>query len=130
LPTAIAQAVGGLGKYAFLPAVIILTVLLGALLESFVTIIILGPILLPVALQLGINPLQYGIILVEAFGIGAILPPVGIALYFSCTICDAKVERASGPLAWYLLVMFVGLLFVSYIPWITTVLPELFHFKN
>ncbi len=130
LPSAIAQGVGGLGKYAFLPAVIILTVLLGALLESFVTIIILGPILLPVALQLGINPLQYGIILVEAFGIGAILPPVGIALYFACTICDAKVERASGPLAWYLLVMFVGLLFVAYIPWITTILPELFHFKN
>ena len=68
--------------------------------------------------------------LVEAFGIGAILPPVGIALYFACTICEAKVERASGPLTWYLLVMFIGLLFVSYVPWITTILPELFHFKN
>jgi TRAP-type C4-dicarboxylate transport system permease large subunit len=127
---AIAAAMGKLGVHAFLPAVIVLTVLLGAVLESFVTIIILGPILLPVALQLGINPLQYGIILVESFGIGSILPPIGIALYVSCAICGARVERATKPLLWYLAVMFVGLMLVASIPWITTVLPALFNFKS
>ena len=103
---------------------------MGAVLESFVTIIILGPILLPVAIQLGINPLQYGIILVESFGIGSILPPIGIALYVSCAICGAKVELATKPLIWYLAVMFIGLIFVAYVPWITTVLPSLFNFKS
>jgi TRAP-type C4-dicarboxylate transport system permease large subunit len=106
------------------------TVLLGALLESFVTIIILGPLLLPVALQLGINPLQYGIIMVEAFGIGSILPPIGIALYVASAICGTKVERASGPLLSYLAVMLIGLLLVCFIPWITLALPALFDFRG
>ncbi|MCC6469410.1 MAG: TRAP transporter large permease subunit [Alphaproteobacteria bacterium] len=127
---AIAAGIGALGKAAFLPAVIVVTVLLGALLESFVTIIILGPLLLPVAMQLGVNPLQYGIVMVEAFGIGSILPPIGIALYVACTICGAKVERTSVPLLWYLAVMFVSLLLVAAFPSITTALPTFFNFKS
>jgi len=127
---AIAQFVGSLGATAFLPALIVITVLMGALLESFVTIVILAPLLLPVAQQLGINPLQYGIVMTEAFGIGSILPPIGIALYVACTICNARVERASGPLVWYLAVMFAGLLLVAALPWITTVLPALLNFKG
>jgi TRAP-type C4-dicarboxylate transport system permease large subunit len=102
---------------------------MGALLESFVTIVILSPLLLPVALQLGINPLQYGIIMTESFGIGSILPPIGIALYVACAICGAQVERASRPLLWYLLVMFAGLMLVVWVPWITTVLPAFFNVK-
>lgn len=130
MSSAIAVAMGKLSPHFFLPAVILLTVLMGAVLESFVTIIILGPILLPVAMQLGINPLQYGIILVESFGIGSILPPIGIALYVSCSICGAKVERATKPLIWYLAVMFLGLMLVASVPGITTVLPTLFNFKS
>lgn len=130
MATAIAGAMGSLGYALFLPAVILMTVVVGALLESFVTIIILAPLLLPAALQLGINPLQYGILMVEAFGIGSILPPIGIALYVACSISGAKVERATPPLLWYLAVMFVGLLFVAYVPWITTSLPALFNFKT
>jgi len=85
---------------------------------------------LPVATQLGINPLQYGIIMSESFGIGSILPPIGIALYVACKISGAKVERASGSLLWYLAVMFAGLVVVAAVPWITTVLPEAFNFKG
>ena len=127
--TAIATTIAGLGLVAFLPAVIVITVIMGAVLESFVTIVILAPLLLPVAQQLGINPLQYGIIMTESFGIGSILPPIGIALYVACAICGAQVEKASKPLLWYLLVMFAGLLLVAFIPWITTVLPMLLDFK-
>ena len=128
--TAIAAAVAGLGPLLFLPAVIAITILMGALLESFVTIVILAPLLLPVAQQLGVNPLQYGIIMTESFGIGSILPPIGIALYVACAICGAKVELASRPLARYLIVMLAGLLVVASVPWITTVLPALLNFKS
>ncbi len=127
---AIANLVASLGATAFLPMVIVITVIMGALLESFVTIVILAPLLLPVAIQLGINPLQYGIIMTESFGIGSILPPIGIALYVACAICAAKVERASGPLLRYLLVMFAGLMLVATVPWITTVLPALLNVKG
>lgn len=126
---AIAGAVAGLGPALFLPAVIVITIVMGALLESFVTIVILAPLLLPVAQKLGVNPLQYGIIMTESFGIGSILPPIGIALYVACAICGAKVELASGPLLRYLAVMIGGLLLVAFVPWITTVLPAWLDFK-
>lgn len=128
--TAIASAVAHLGPALFLPAVIVITILMGAVLESFVTIVILAPLLLPVCIQLGINPLQYGIIMTEAFGIGSILPPIGIALYVACAICGARVELASRPLMRYLAVMIGGLLLVAFVPWITTVLPTLLNFKS
>ena len=129
ITVAIASAVAGLGAALFLPAVILITILMGAVLESFVTIVILAPLLLPVAQQLGVNPLQYGIIMTEAFGIGSILPPIGIALYVACAICGAKVELASKPLFRYLAVMIAGLLLVAFVPWITTVLPTWLNFK-
>jgi TRAP-type C4-dicarboxylate transport system permease large subunit len=130
VPQAVASGLGSLGATAFLPAMIAITVLLGAVLESIVTVIILGPLLLPVAELLGIHPLQFGIVLIEAFGIGSIIPPVGLALYIACAICQTQVDRAARPLLWYLAVLSAGLLVVAFIPWITLVLPEAFHFKT
>jgi tripartite ATP-independent transporter DctM subunit len=127
--TAIASTVASLGHTAFLPAVIVITILMGTMLESFVTIVILAPLLLPVALQLGIDPLQYGIVMTEAFGVGIILPPIGIALYVACAISGAQIEKASKPLLWYLPVLLAGLALVALVPSITTVLPNLLNFK-
>jgi tripartite ATP-independent transporter DctM subunit len=128
--TAIANMVASFGAATFLPAVVVITVLLGSLLESFVTIIIIAPLLLPVAIQLGINPLHYGIVMAEAFGIGVILPPIGIALYVACAICGAQVERAIRPMLWYLLVLFAGLVIVVYVPGLTEFLPHALGFKT
>jgi tripartite ATP-independent transporter DctM subunit len=130
ITTAIASTIAGFGPYAFLPAVIVITVLMGTMLESFVTIVILAPLLLPVAQQLGIDPLHYGIVMTEAFGIGIILPPIGIALYVACAISGAKVEKASAPLLFYLPVLVTGLLLVVLFPVITTILPHLLDFKH
>jgi tripartite ATP-independent transporter DctM subunit len=130
VPQAIAAAIGDLGPSLFLPTVILLTVLMGALLESLVTIVILGPLLLPVAHQFGVDPLQYGIVMVEAFGIGGVLPPIGIALYVACTICRTTVEQAMRPLFWYLLVMGLALLVVACVPWITVVIPNAFGMRG
>ena len=98
--------------------------------QTPVTIVILAPLLLPVAQQLGIHPLHYGIVMAEAFGIGIILPPIGIALYVACAISGAQVERASKPLLWYLPVLIAGLVLVMLLPGITTVLPALLDFKS
>jgi len=127
--TAIAATIAGLGHALFLPAVIAITILMGTMLESFVTIVILAPLLLPVAQQLGIDPLQYGIIMCEAFGVGIVLPPIGIALYVACAISGAQIEKASKPLLWYLPVLIAGLTLATLLPSITTVLPNLLNFK-
>lgn len=130
VPDAVASALEALGPQLFLPAVIAITVVLGALLESIVTVIILGPLLLPVALQLGVDPLQYGIVLIEAFGIGSIIPPVGLALYIACAICRTEVHRTVRPITGYLVVLCAGLLLVAAVPWITLVLPHAAHFTG
>jgi TRAP-type C4-dicarboxylate transport system permease large subunit/TRAP-type C4-dicarboxylate transport system permease small subunit len=127
--TAIAATIAGFGHAFFLPAVILLTMLMGTVLESFVTIVILAPLLLPVAQQLGVDPLQYGIIMTEAFGVGIVLPPIGIALYVACAISGAQIEKASKPLLWYLPVLIAGLALATAFPSITTILPRLLDFK-
>jgi TRAP-type C4-dicarboxylate transport system permease large subunit len=98
------------------------------MLESFVTIIILAPLLLPVAQQLD-RPVAVRHLMTEAFGIGIILPPIGIALYVACAISGAQIEKASKPLLWYLPVLMAGLLLVTFVPAITTILPTLLKFK-
>ena len=66
----------------------------------------------------------------EAFGIGIILPPIGIALYVACAISGAQIEKASRPLLWYLPVLLAGLALVVMVPTITTILPAWFNFKS
>ena len=68
--------------------------------------------------------------LIEAFGIGSIVPPVGLALYIACAICQTEVERTFRPLAAYFAVLCAGLLVVAAVPWITLVLPNAFNFKG
>src|SRR5262249_18996382 len=114
--TAIAGSVANLGAIAFLPAVILITIVMGSVLESFVTLVILAPLLLPVAQQLHVDPLQYGIVMTEAFAIGCILPPVGIALYVACAITGGQVEKASKALLWYMPLMIGGLVLVAFVP--------------
>lgn len=130
VPGAVAAMLTALGVHLFLPAVILITATLGAVLESIVTVIILGPLLLPVALHLGVDRLQFGIVLIEAFGIGSIIPPVGLGLYIACAIFGTEMHRAFRPVAFYLAVLCLGLLVVASVPWITVVLPRAFHFTG
>jgi C4-dicarboxylate transporter, DctM subunit len=130
VPGAVAATLGALGPRWFLPAVIVITIGLGAVLESIVTVIILGPLLLPVALHLAVDPLQFGIVLIEAFGIGSIVPPVGLALYIACAIFRTEMHTTFRPISGYLAVLCLGLLLVAAVPWITDVLPHAFHFSG
>jgi C4-dicarboxylate transporter, DctM subunit len=66
----------------------------------------------------------------ESFGIGSVLPPIGIALYVACKISSAKIEPTSWIIIWYLSVLLVGLLVVAAVPAITTFLPTLFNFAT
>lgn len=126
----LADFVSHFGPTGFLLSVIVIFVLVGAVLESFVTIIILAPLLMPVAMSLHVDPLHYGIVMAEAFGIGVVLPPIGIALYVACKITGARVEPTSRILLWYLSVLVIGLCVLVAFPSITTILPSLLNVKG
>ena len=98
---------------------------MGAFLEGLPAILVLGPILLPIAVQFGITELQMGIVMIIAMGIGFFSPPVGIGLYFACNIAETSVEEAMRPMLYYIVILVIGLLLVAMIPQVSLLLPRL-----
>jgi tripartite ATP-independent transporter DctM subunit len=118
-------AISGQTWFFLLASVVIFTCF-AALLEGFPAVIILGPIFYPIATQMGVSTLHFSIIIVACVGIGLFLPPVGVALFIASGIARSSMVRVM-PFFWpYLLVLLAGLLIVSFVPWITLVLPEKF----
>jgi tripartite ATP-independent transporter DctM subunit len=99
-------------------------IVIGSLLEGLPALIILAPLLLPIAGQIGLSELHYGIVLLIAMGIGAFLPPAGVGFYVACAIVGTRVEPASRAMLPYLVVLLIGLLIVSFVPWFTVFLPH------
>ena len=110
----------------FMLASIILLIVAGSLLEGFPALNVLAPLLLPVAAQIGVSELHYGIVLLIAVGIGAFIPPAGVGFYICCAIMHTRIEEASLAMVPYLICLVVGLLIVAFIPWFTLVLPYAF----
>ena len=108
----------------FMVGSVVLLILTGSLLEGLPALNVLAPLLLPIAGQIGINQLHYGIILVIAMGVGAFMPPAGIGFYVCCAIQRTNVEEASRAMMPYLAVLVAGLLFVAFVPWFTLFLPH------
>jgi tripartite ATP-independent transporter DctM subunit len=109
----------------FMLATIVTLVVMGALLEGLPALLIFGPLLLPMVGQFGIDPLQYGIVMIIAMGFGAFSPPIGVGLFVTCSICDTTMENASRHMVPYLIVVAAGLLLVALIPWFSLAVPRL-----
>lgn len=108
----------------FMVGSVILLILTGSLLEGLPALNVLAPLLLPIAGEIGINELHYGIVLVIAMGIGAFMPPAGVGFYVCCAIQRTHVEEASRAMLPYLGVLVAGLLIVAFVPWFTLLLPR------
>ena len=103
-------------------------IVIGFVLEGFPAILISAPILLPVAEKMGIDPLQYGIILTMAVGIGVFMPPVGIGYYVACAVGDAPPNATMRPSLVYNVALVLGLIVVILFPAITLAVPHFFDF--
>ena len=127
IPQAIAEAILGWGMppWAFLIVVNILLLAAGNFMEPTGIILILAPILFPIATQLGIDPVHLGIIMVVNLEIGMVTPPVGLNLFVTAGITKmsiGQVVRAALP---WLMVLLVFLVIVTYVPAISLALPNL-----
>ena len=114
---------GGVTVFLLLSTVVFL--LAGVFLEGLPALIVLMPILLPVALSMGINSLHYGILAIGAVGVGIFLPPIGIGLLLSADIAGAGMGRVSRAFLPYLAVLLLSLVVIALVPWITTIVPDL-----
>ena len=98
---------------------IVLFMVLGSALEGIPAIVLFGPLLFPIAVQFGINDIQYAIVAVLSMGIGLHSPPIGVGYYAACIIGKASPDEAMGRSFPYLLSIVVALIFVASIPWLS-----------
>jgi tripartite ATP-independent transporter DctM subunit len=112
----------GENKYVFLAGSIVIVIVVGSLLEGIPSLIILGPILYPVATHLGIEGVHYAIVLLLAMGVGIFVPPLGIGFFVSCSVMHASVEDTSKAVVPYMLALLMGILLLAYVPWFSLAL--------
>ena len=128
VPQKIATAMldAGFGPVVFLIVVNVILLIGGQFMEPSGLLVIVAPLVFPIAIELGIDPIHLGIIMVVNMEIGMITPPVGLNLFVTSGVAGMpmmSVVRAALP---FLAVLFVFLIMVTYIPWISTFLPTYF----
>lgn len=106
-------------------AINILILIVGTFMDLTPAILIFTPILLPVALELGMDPIQFGIMLTLNLSIGTITPPVGNVLFTGLKISGRKLEKVMPHLLKFYLAIIVVLLLITFIPWFSTFIPGL-----
>lgn len=111
---------------AFMFLSMVAMIVIGLVLEGLPAILVAAPILLPVAVKFGIDPLQYGMVLAIGMGIGVFMPPVGIGYYVACAIGDAPINATMRPALIYNVFLVLGLIVVILFPGITVWLPHRF----
>jgi tripartite ATP-independent transporter DctM subunit len=111
----------------FMLGSILILIVVGSILEGLPALLILAPILMPIAIQVGINPLHYAIVLLIAMGIGLFMPPFGVGFYVACAVCETTIEKSSRAMLPFLAVLFLSLVLVALVPWFTLFAPALFH---
>jgi len=127
IPHALATWITGVAPnwLVFMLFVHVVFIVLGMVMDALPPIIILMPILVPVAQQLGMDPVHFSILVAANVGIGMVSPPVGICLYVACGIANTSIEAVTPRLVPYLLVLLVGLILLTLFPAITLFVPRL-----
>jgi tripartite ATP-independent transporter DctM subunit len=127
VPTLLADAILGLSDnpILILLAINVLLLVLGMVMDMGVLILLLTPILLPIATSIGVDPIHFGIILILNLGIGLCTPPVGTSLLVGASIGRITLERATPALIPFYIAMFVVLILVTYVPALSMTLPNL-----
>lgn len=109
------------GVFAFMAVTILVFVILGCLLEGLPAVLLLAPIMFPIAKTLGIHDVHYAMVIVCAMNVGLMMPPIGVGFYIACKIGGAPPDEVIGAIWPYLLALIVGVIVIAAVPWISTV---------
>ena len=130
LPEMISNSILSLSdnKIIILLLINLLLLVVGMFMDMTPAILIFTPILLPIARKLGIHDVHFGMIMIYNLSIGICTPPVGTALFVGCSISNTTIEQVSRILIPFFLMMFLFLMFITYIPELSLFLPRLVGF--
>ncbi len=129
VPTLAAQAILGLTDNRILLALMLNVILLvlGCIMDMAPIILIATPILLPIATSIGIDPIQFGVMVILNCGIGLLTPPVGSVLFIGSAVGKVNIERVVKATLPFYVLMIITLMLVTFIPSISLFLPSLFR---
>ncbi|SDV48654.1 TRAP transporter large permease [Chitinasiproducens palmae] len=118
----LAQFMAGLpGKsIGFMAMSIVLFIVLGSVLEGIPAIVLFGPLMFPIARELGIPDVQYAMVVILSMGLGLFSPPFGVGYYGACAVSKINPNEGIRPIAGYMLALLIGIVIVASIPWIST----------
>ncbi|WP_314988649.1 TRAP transporter large permease subunit [uncultured Campylobacter sp.] len=131
IPQTIADSIlaANIGKIGFLIIVNVLLFIMGQFMEPSSVVMIMVPLLLPIATALGVDPVHFGILLIVNMEIGMITPPVGLNLFVASGLTGMNLKDVIVSCLPWTLTLFIGLILVTYIPEISLWLPNLMY-KN
>jgi len=131
IPDALGQWLGTVfsDKYTFLLGINAALFVIGMFIETSASIVVLAPLLLPVAVAFGIEPVHFGIIMVVNLALGMITPPFGVNLFAACSVAKLPLERLIKPLVPFVGVVILCLLTITYWPGLSLGLRDLVYAK-
>ncbi|RUR30401.1 TRAP transporter large permease [Vreelandella andesensis] len=109
-------------KYILMLLIILLMLILGTFMDALANILILTPLLLPVAKQAGFDPIHFGIVMIVSVAIGFLTPPVGVNLFVGCNIANISIERLSIAVLPFLGALILALLVLAFVPQLSLIL--------
>ncbi|MCA1769689.1 MAG: TRAP transporter large permease [Halomonas sp.] len=109
-------------KYVLMLLIIAMMLILGTFMDALANILILTPLLLPVAKQAGFDPIHFGIVMIVSVAIGFLTPPVGVNLFVGCSIANVSIERLSVAVLPFLGALIFALLILAFVPQLSLLL--------
>ena len=103
----------------------IILLIVGIFMDMTPAVLIFTPIFLPIALDLGIDPVHFGVMMTFNLAIGICTPPVGSALFVGCSVANISIDKVIKPLMPFYAAMFISLMLVTYIPQLSLWLPQI-----
>jgi tripartite ATP-independent transporter DctM subunit len=119
--TSLAAFMTGLtgGAPMFLGVTIVAFIVLGSVLEGIPAIVLFGPLLFPIAKQVGVHEVHYAMVVILAMGIGLFAPPFGVGYYAACAISRIHPDEGIKPMLGYMLALLIGTVVIAAVPWIS-----------
>ena len=115
-------------RYVVLLIINVMLLIIGMFMDMTAVLIIMGPILHPLAVSIGVDPLHFGIIMIVNLNIALMTPPLGGCLFVACSVSKISLEKLSREIMPFMFIEIVVLLIVTYIPCISMFLPRLLGF--
>ncbi len=107
------------GAAMFMAASVLVFIVLGSVLEGIPAIVLFGPLMFPIARQMGIHDVHYAMVVILSMGVGLFAPPFGVGYYSACAVSRIHPDEGMKPIIGYIAALIVGLIVVAAVPWIS-----------